>query len=75
MGPVTPRPASIVVYTARIPVMAGEMPFQCATGSVCTAASETLSTAEAAMALAVCPASSPSSLAEPAATDIASCSA
>ena len=39
-----PRPASIVAYTARIPVMAGEMPFHVETGSVCTAANDTLST-------------------------------
>ena len=52
-GPVIPRPASIAAYTARIPVMAGEMPFQFDTGSVCTAASDTLSTVAAAIASAV----------------------
>lgn len=75
LGPVMPRPESIVVYTARIPVIAGEVPFEFETGSACTAARETLSAAAAAMALAVRSASSPSSFADPAATDIASCSA
>jgi hypothetical protein len=28
LGLVIPRPASIVVYTARMPVLAGETPFQ-----------------------------------------------
>lgn len=37
LGPVTPRAASIVAYTARMPVMAGEMPCQLETGSACTA--------------------------------------
>ena len=74
-GPVIPRPASIVVYTARMPVMAGEMPFQFDTGSACTAASDTLSTVDAAMAAAVRALSKPSNFADPADADIASCRA
>ena len=65
----------MVVYTARMPVMAGEIPFQFETGSACTAASDTLSTVDAAMAEAVRAASKPSSFADPAAADIANCSA
>jgi len=75
LGPVTPRAASMVAYTARTPVLAGEMLFQFETGSACTVASDTLSVAAAAMAFAVCSTPSPSSFAVPAATDIDSCSA
>ena len=42
----------MVVYTARMQVMAGEMPFQLETGSACTAARDTLSAVAAAIALA-----------------------
>ena len=65
----------MVAYTARMPVMAGEMPFQFDTGSACTAASDTLSTVDALMAEAVRVLSKSSSFAEPAAADIANCSA
>ena len=55
-GPVMPRCANAVVYTARCAVMPGDIPFQFDTGSEWIAASDTLSAAAIAMALAVCPA-------------------
>ena len=64
-----------MAYTARCAVIPGEMPFQFDTGSEWMAANDTLSAVAIAMALAVCAAVRCSSLADPAATDIASCRA
>src|SRR5260221_14748407 len=53
-GPVKPRLASDAEYTARIPVIPGEKPFHCDTGSTWTQVREMLSTVAIEIACAIC---------------------
>src|ERR1700692_1431957 len=66
-GPVKPRLAREAAYTARIPVIPGEKPFHCDTGSACTHVREMLSTVAMAIAFASAVAGGPNSRPAPAA--------
>src|SRR5580704_15476493 len=69
-GPVKPRLAREAAYTARIPVIPGEKPFHCDTGSACTHVSEMLSTVAMAIAIATAVTESSKSLPAPAAAEV-----